>query len=89
MNAISAKFLRENLQVIVEDVVKTNANYTVIYRSKPVFEIIPIQSKTKINVEGWLNAATGIATAKDIEKPKNDKNILKKRLLKKSGKNIS
>lgn len=89
MNTISAKFLRTNLQSVVEKVVEQGISYTVIYRSTPVFEIKPIESRKIVDVENWLSRATGLGTATDVSSPQKDKKVMKKRLKQKYGKNLS
>lgn len=90
-NSITAKNLRTNLKTVLE---RASEGYrtTIIYRSVPLAEIVPIgtadNQRGNYDRTAYLRAldeATGSSTAKDVTTPDQDKPVLRKRLIAKHG----
>ncbi len=84
---INAKQFRQNFQAIGEKVKQGNI-YTVIYRSRPMFNLVPLGQATSPEKDkgDFFESLKKVQKSIDIDRSKNsnsDKNELKRALLRK------
>lgn len=88
LQTVSAKDFRKNLKKYIEKISKNKEEYTLIYRSKPVMRLAPIEKNKKPTlkeINKILDEITGTGLATDITTPDKDNDILRKRLIEKYG----